>query len=478
MGTKRKSTKKRERKTVEGLLVIRANVAGIDIGSQTHWVCGPADASGERPVRTFRSTTPQLEEMARWLKELEVESVAMESTHVYWIPPYELLESQGFEVQLVNSRHVSSVAGRRKTDKLDCEWLQRLHSCGLLAGSFRPGDDIVAIRSLLRQRARIAEQQTKYVQWMQKALDQMNIQIHRAVTDLTGHTGMAILRAIIAGERDPRRLAELRDCRCKKSVEQIAEHLAGNWRPEHLFNLAMSLELYDHLTRTLDSYDERILAEFQSLQPPDRQDAPLPSHPNVTKERAIRKHGQQPLRTTLYRFTGADLARIDGIGPAAARLILAELGNDLSAFPDEKHFVSWLRLAPSTPYSGDKPLRKRRPRTGSHPVASLLRMCALSLKHSPTALGAEFRRLTRRKGGAVAVFAIARKLAQFIYRMLQRGQDYVDVGEAAYEERYRQRRLESLKENARTMGYELVPKEPSSSSESSVSPQKCHGGGS
>jgi transposase len=437
------------------LPVIRPMVAGIDIGSEEHWVCGPTRDDGQSNVRVFRTTTAQLEELADWLAEQGVESVAMESTSVYWIPLYELLESRGIEAVLVNARQLHNVPGR-KTDFHDCQWIQLLHSCGLLRGSYRPGDAVAAMRALQRQLSNLIEERTRCVQWMQKSLDQMNVQVHRAVTDLTGTTGMAIVRAIVAGERDPLCLAANRDPRCHKSVEQIAQHLTGNWRDEHLFNLTSSLRLYDTIEGLTRLYQERLLKAMEALQPPERQNQPVPAHPSPRKERDFRTHGEQKVRTTLWRFAGVDLTRIDGIGIGSANIILTEVGPDLSSFPTEHHFVSWLRLCPRTPISGGKPIKKRRNGLGASRIASALRMAASALQRSKTALGAAYRRIARHKGADVAVFALARKLAQLVYRMLRYGQDYVDVGDKAYEAQFQLRRLASLKEAARSLGYILT----------------------
>jgi transposase len=454
----RESSEKKKRSEPGSLPVIRPMVAGIDVGSTQHWVCGPVRADGPPNVRVFRTTTGQLNELVDWLVEQKVESVAMESTSVYWIPLYELLESRGLRVVLVNARQLHNVPGR-KTDFHDCQWIQLLHSCGLLRGSFRPGDAIVALRAIQRQLANLVEERARCVQWMQKALDQMNVQIHRAVTDVTGSTGMAIIRAIVAGERDPARLATHRDCRCRKSAEDIAQYLTGNWREEHLFNLASTLQLYDAMDALIASYDARLLKAIEALQPPDRQNEPVPAHPNPTKEKAIKIRGEQHARTALWRFAGVDLTRIDGISAGAAKVVLTEVGTNLSAFPSEHHFVSWLRLCPRTPISGGKPLKKRPNGLGANRVAAVLRMAASAVQRSKTAIGASYRRIARHKGAAVAVFDTARRLARIVYRMLCYGQDYVDVGEKAYELRFQARRLAGIKEAARALGYTLL-KEP------------------
>ena len=449
--------KKRKRSRSTALSRIRPQVAGIDLGSREHWVCAPEASPGKPNVRTFGTTTEQLEQLANWLLEQGVESVAMESTNVYWIPLYELLESCGIEVLLVNARQLRYVPGR-KTDMRDCQWIQLLHSCGLLRGSFRPNEVIVGLRTLHRQLRKLGAESTRYVQWIQKTLDQMNVQIHRAVTDLTGQTGMAIVRAIVAGERDPVRLADLRDRRCKKSSREFAEHLRGNWREEHLFNLESALKFYDMTQREIAAYEARILEEIRALQPVERRDQSVPKHPNAIKEKAIHRRGGHKLRTELWRIAGVDLTRIDGIGTEAALTLLTEVGLDLTAFPSEKHFVSWLRLAPKTAVSAGKPLHyKKSVGTGSTRVAGVLRMAAVSLKHSKTALGAAFRRKARHRGWSVAVFSMARKLAVLVYRMLLYGQDYVDMGEEYYEARFRQRRLAGLTDAAKSLGFKLVP---------------------
>jgi transposase len=445
--------------TATALPVVRPRVAGLDIGSTQHWVCGPARADGTANVRMFGTTTDELHALADWLGAQGVESVAMESTSVYWIPVYELLESRGLEVVLVNARQLHNVPGR-KTDVSDCQWLQLLHSCGLLRGSFRPADAIVRVRALQRQMANLVAERTRCVQWMQKALDQMNIQVHRAVADLTGTTGMAIVRAIVAGERDPARLAAHRDPRCRNSVAEIARYLTGTWRAEHLFTLASALRLYDAFGQELAAFEAQLHAELAALAPPARRADSVPVHPNATKEKTLRRRGEQPVRTTLWRVAGVDLTRIDGVSTGVATVVLTEVGPNLAAFPSEDDFVSWLRLCPRTPISGGKPLKKRRNSLGANRIAGALRTAACALQHSKTALGAAFRRVARRKGAAVAVFATARHLAKLIYRMLRFGQDYVDIGEQAYERQFQLRRLASITEAARSLGFTLVEQTP------------------
>lgn len=439
-----------------GLPVVRPDAGGIDAGSAEHWVCCPPKPDGSANVRRLGTTTAELERIAEWLAAEGVTSVAVESTGVYWIPLYELLESRGIEVVLVNARQLRHVPGR-KSDMSDCQWLQRLHACGLLRGSFRPAGPVCALRGLMRECANLIGERTRAVQRMQKALDQMNVQVHRAVSDITGATGMAIIRAIVAGERDPLALAGLRDRRCQKSPAQFAEHLRGTWREEHLFNLAMNLELYDKLEEMIGRYGAKIAGLMEALGADDRRDQEPPRHPNRTKAKAIEGGGEQSLRQSLWRMSGADLTRIDGISVGVANVMLTEVGADLSAFPTEDHFVSWLRLAPNRPVSGGKVLKKKHNAIGATRLSSALRQGACSLQRSKTALGAQFRALARRKGYSVAVFAMARKLAILAYRMLRYGQDYIDQGMSAYEERFRQRRLRNITTMALEMGYQILP---------------------
>jgi transposase len=446
------------RRRVEGLPVIRAKVAGIDLGSERHWVCAPAAEGGGREVMEFGATTPELVRMVAWLKERQVESVAMESTGVYWIAPHEMLEAAGFEILLVDTRQLARVPGRdKKTDRIDCEWIQRLHSCGLLRGSFRPQEQICMLRTLIRDKANLVAESGDWVRRMQKSLDQMNVRVHRAVSDLDGVTGMAILRAIAGGERDAQQLAKLRDRRCQKSQAEIAEQLSGHWREDHLFSLQQSLKMYDAIQQRIAEYNKEILGKLTAMQRQDCREQAAPEVKNPQKAKAIKKRGEEPMREALYRMSGVDLSSIDAIGVETAQVVLSEYGPDLSRFPTEKHFVSHVTLAPRRAMSGGKPVKRKKPNTASTRVAASLRMAALSLRHSRTALGAYYRKIARRLGGDVAVFATARKLATLIYRLLRWGQQYVDEGAEAYERRYQQLRILALTNQAKELGYQLVP---------------------
>lgn len=443
---------------LEGLPVIQRAVAGIDLGSERHWVCAPTTDGAGRERADFGATTPELIRMAQWLKDRKVESLAMESTGVYWIAPHEVLEAAGFKILLVDTRQLARVPGRdKKTDPTDCEWIQRLQSCGLLKGSFRPQEDVCMLRTLVRDKANLVAESGDWVRRMQKSLDQMNVREHRAVSDIDGVTGMAILRAIAAGERDARKLAKLRDRRCHKSEEEIAEQLSGHWREDHLFSLQQSLKLYDAIQQRIADYDGEILRKLAAMQPEEFRDQPAPKVKNPQKAKAIQKRGEESMREALFRMSGVDLTSIDAIGVETVQVVLSEYGPDLSRFPTEKEFVSHVTLAPHRPTSGGKPIRKRRRNTASTRVARALRMAALSLRNSATALGAYYRKIARRIGGDVAVFATARKLATLIYRLLRWGQPYADEGAEAFERRYQETRLAALKAKAKQLGYELVP---------------------
>jgi transposase len=443
---------------IEGLPVIRRNVAGIDLGSTQHWVCAPNAKGSGREVAAFGCTTPELNRMARWLKERNVESVAMESTGVYWIAPHEVLEAEGFEVVLVNTRQLARVPGHnKKSDPTDCEWIQRLHSCGLLGGSFRPKEAICMLRTLVRDKANLVAESADWLRRMQKSLDQMNVRVHRAVADINGVTGMAIVRAIVAGERDAGKLAQLRDWRCRKSEDEIAEQLTGHWREDHLFSLRQSLKMYDAIQDRIASYDHEILRKLAEMESDTSRGGPVPPVRNAKKARAIKKRGEEDLRQALYRMSGVDLTQIDSIGVETVQVVLSEYGPDLSRFPTEKQFVSHVTLAPHVLKSGGKQLKRKRRNSASTRVGAALRMAALSLRNSPTALGAYYRSIARRIKGDVAVFATARKLAVLIYRLLRWGQPYLDEGAEAFEKRYQQQRINSIMAKAKALGYQLSP---------------------
>jgi transposase len=430
--------------------------AGIDVGSLQHFVCAPT-ADDDTQVRVFGTTTPQLLDLAAWLQQLHVQSVALESTGVYWIPLFEVLDARGIQVILTDTRQLSRVPGR-KTDALDCQWIQLLHSCGLLQGCFRPEDTICHLRSLVRAKAALVAERSDWLRRMQKCLDQMNVRIHRAVSDLDGTTGMAILRAIVAGQRDPVQLAKLRDPRCHNSEATIAQELTGNWRTDHLFNLSQGLKMYDVLQERIADYQREIHNQMEQFRCEDADRTPLQPLKNKQKAKTIQKLHQEPMRRVLHGMTGVDLTTIDAIGVETAQVILTEYGRDLSQFLHEKQFVKHLRLAPRQAVTGGKPLRKGKGAKSTTRAGQALRMAATTLRHSQSALGAYFRRLAANKGSEVAVFATARKLATLIYRMLRWGQAYVDEGAAASEARYRASRVHRMQAAADQLGFQLISK--------------------
>lgn len=443
---------------VEGLPVVQRKVAGIDLGSEQHWVCAPTLDGRDREIASFGATTAELIRMAEWLKARQVKSVAMESTGVYWIAPHEVMEAQGLAVLLVDTRQLAQVPGRdKKTDPGDCQWMQRLHSCGLLRGAFRPEEAICMLRTLVRDKANLIAERGDWVRRMQKSLDQMNVRVHRAVSDIDGETGMAILRAIVAGERDAQKLAQLRNRRCSKTEEEIAEQLNGHWREDHLFSLQQALKMYDAVEERIHAYEEEIVRKLGEMEREQQRGQTPPSLKNASKAKSIRYRGQEAKRGALYRMCGVDITQIDALGVETVEVILSEYGPDLSRFPTEKQFVSHVTLAPKIAKSGGKPLPKKKRNSASTRVANALRMAALSLRRSQTALGAYYRRMARRIGGDVAVFATARKLATLIYRLLRWGQPYVDEGAAAYEARYQQQRIGRLTATAKDLGFQLLP---------------------
>jgi transposase len=445
------------RNQLQGLPIVRRNVAGIDLGSEEHWVCAPTLDGAGRELTSFGGTTSELMRMAEWLKARQVESVAMESTGVYWIAPHEVLEAQGLQVLLVDTRQLAQVPGRDKTtDPTASEWLQRLHSCGLLRGAFRPEEDVCMLRTLVRDKASLVAERGDWLRRMQKSLDQMNVRLHRAVSDIDGVTGMAILHAIVKGQRDARQLAKLRDRRCNKTEEEIAEQLNGHWRADHLFSLQQALKMYEAVEERIAAYEKEILRKLEGMEKEGHGGQTAPPLKNSSKAKKVQQRGEEPKRDALYRMSGVDLTQIDALGVETAEVVVSEYGPDLSRFPTEKHFVSHVTLAPHICRSG-KSVKKKKRNSASTRVAAALRMAALSLRHSQTALGAYYRKIAQRLGGDVAVFATARKLATHIYRLLRWGQPYIDEGAEAYESRYRQQRIGRLAATAKQLGYQLTP---------------------
>jgi transposase len=432
-----------------GLPRINLNAAGIDVGGSSHYVAVPADRD-DQPVREFAAFTGDLYRMADWLKACGIETVAMESTGVYWIPVFQVLEERGFEVKLVDARQLKRVPGR-KSDVVDCQWLQQLHTFGLLAGAFRPDNQVCVLRSYMRQRAMLTSYATQHVQHMQKALVQMNLQLRLVVDDITGATGMRILRAILAGERDPHRLAAMRDRRCKNSAATIAKALQGDWRDEHLFALRQAIELVEAYQAKIAACDERIQAHLQTFE--DHSGGqPLPQG---SPPRSDRHDLRFDATAELYRLTGVDLTAVSGLEAHTVLTVLSETGLDMTKWPTSGHFGSWLGLAPNNRVSGGKVLG-RRTIPSANRAATALRLAAQSLHHSRSALGAFLRRKAAQKGMPKAITATAYKLARLIYSMLTHGTPFVEQGQDYYEHHYRERVLKNLTRRAKELGYSLV----------------------
>lgn len=436
----------------EGLKVIHPHAAGLDIGSEEIWVAVAPESSAE-PVRSFGTLTPDLLALADWLATCGVDTVAMEATGVYWIPVYEVLEARGLQPHVVNARHIKNVPGR-KTDIQDCQWIQGLHSVGLLRGSFRPADEIVALRAYLRHRAALIEHRAAHIQHMQKALQQMNVQLPLVVTDITGVTGQAIMRAIVAGQRDPQQLAALRDRRCKKSAQEIAKALTGNYRPEHLFALKQALALYDFYSAQIAACDTEIEQQFANLKPVDDD---LPPLPPTQKPDSHSKNGPSyDARAQLYRITGVDLVAISGLNESTVQTIIAEIGTDLSHFPTEKHFCSWLGLAPHNDISGGKRLRSRTLPTQNR-AGQAFRLAAQAVSRSvDSAFGVFYRRLKTRLGPKQAIVATAHKIARAFYHILKHRTPFHDMGGEEYQRRARERELKNLEKRAAKLGCVVV----------------------
>lgn len=433
-------------------VVFQPDSAGIDIGATELFVAVPPDRA-EQSVRSFGAFTADLHALAEWLSACRIKTIVMESTGVYWIPVFQILETRGFAVCLVNARHVKNVPGR-KTDVLDCQWLQYLHSVGLLRGSFRPPDQVCALRSYLRHRDMLVRSAARHVQHVQKALTQMNLHLHHVVSDLTGVTGLAILDAILAGERDPQKLAALRDRRIKASEATIAKALVGDFRAEHLFTLRQALALYRHYqTQVLecDREIERHLATFDA-----KTTLPTPAPVGRQRKKPERNQPQFDLRGHLHRILGVDLTALPGLSTITVHTLFSEVGGDLTKFPTAKHFASWLGLCPDQRISGGKVLSAHT-RSVKSRAAYALRMAAYSAGHSYSAIGDYFRRMRARLGAPKAITATAHKLARIIYHLLKTGAAYDDTVFARNEVLYQQRHAAQLRKQARELGFTLVP---------------------
>ncbi len=448
MAKRRRSNKRRGSRN-RPVAVINPNAAGIDVGATEVLVAVGADRDPE-PTRAFQTFTEDLHALAQWLEGCGVTTVAMEATSVYWIPLFTILEERGIEVCLVNARHVKKVPGR-KTDVLDCEWLQYLHSVGLLRGSFHPPEAVVAVRAVLRHRASLVQMASTHVQHMQKALTQMNVQLHHVISDITGLTGMRILNAILSGERRPEVLAELRHPNVKASKETVAKALTGTWRREHLFTLRQSLDAYRYYQGQIERCDgelHEMLGTFESRVDPE--ETPLPP---ATKRR--RDPLGFDLRTEFYRIFGVDLTAVPGVEVHTVYTLFAECGRDLSAFPTAGDFASWLGLCPDNRITGGKVLSTRT-RKVDNPLATALRLAAQSLSRSQSVFGDHYRRMRYRLGPPKAITATAHKLARVLYHLVTTREPYNEHVLADHEQQTRARKTRRLRSQAAQLGYELI----------------------
>jgi len=451
----RKMPRKKPGKKKVALPILHPDAAGIDIGATEIYVAVPPDRDPES-IRTFATFTQDLNHLADWLQQCGVRTIAMESTGVYWVPLMQILEARGLEVYLVNAKHVKNVPGRR-TDVCDCQWLQYLHSVGLLRASFRPGSEICALRSLLRHRDSLVEMATSHVQHMQKALDQMNLQIHHVISDITGTTGLAIIDAILAGNRDTQSLAELRDPRIRASKDTIAKSLVGDYRREHLFTLQQSVDLYREYQRRIATCEEEMQRLMKGLETKADPAVSLPAAKDSVKKCKVMLPAKAlALRDEAYRILGVDLTSVPGISVLRVQTILAELGGDVSKFRCAGAFSSWMGLCPDNDITGGKVVWSGT-RKVKNRVALTLRMAAQSLQNSASALGAFYRRMRTRLGAPKAITAAAHKLARIIYHMLKTREPYDESVFAEAEIKHRQRRENRLRAMAQAIGYTLAP---------------------
>ena len=434
------------------LEMIHPDAAGIDIGNESHYVAVPPTRDSQ-PVRRFGCTTAELKAMADWLKQCGIRTVAMQSTGVYWIAVYDILEQAGLEVYLVNARDTKNLPGR-KSDVQESQWLMKLHTYGLLRNSFRPSQEIRTMRSYWRQRNDLVQSAGRHIQRIQKALTQMNIQLANVISDISGVTGQAILKAILDGERDPRELAAYRDCRVEASEEEIAQALEGNWQEDQLFVLRQEQAGYEFCQKQITECDQQ-LAQYLARREDRTQGATLPEETRKGRRKKKKGNPQFNLREELFRMTGVDLTQIDGIDVMTAMTVVSEVGWDMSKWKTENHFVSWLKLSPDNKISGGKVIGKGRMPTNNR-ATTVLRMAATTLRESDSYLGAQFRRFRTRLGPPVAIKAMAAKLARLIYRMLRYGMKYVNQGAEFYEAQHRKQQVIHLKRKAAQLGLQVI----------------------
>jgi transposase len=438
-----------------GMSRVNEDAAGVDIGAVEIVACVAGDATTQI-VKAFGNYTVDLQAIGQWLKTYNIKTVAMESTGVYWIPLFEELERQGFECLLISSRSLRRVPGR-KSDIQDAQWIQTLHSYGLLESSFRPQAELVALRTMLRHRAQLLEHRAPHILHIQKALLQMNVQLSQALSDVTGETGLAIIRAIVAGERDPEKLAAYRDRNCKKSAEEIGQALTGTWRAEHLFIVKQSLEMYDFYTSQIETCDAEIDRMYAATRPDWKTGELKPLSPKKRNSHSKNApQNKEEIRAHLKRIAGVDLSRVDGFGVSLAQTVIMEVGTDMSKFPTEKHFCSWLGVAPKHEISGAKVLKNRTLKTKNR-AGQAFRMAAQSVKRSDCVFGSLYRRLRGRLDNRQATVACAHAIARVVYRMLKYQVEYETISVEEYEAKYKEQQIKYLKKKVAKLGFQLVP---------------------
>lgn len=451
---------------VQALPVLHPHAAGIDIGSRSHWVCvGFSTEANSCLIQEFPAYTAGLQAIVAFLRQYQVNTVALESTGVYWIPLYELLAAEGFEVLLVDPSYTHQLRGRPKTDRRDCQWIYRLHSVGLLAAAFRPDEKTCQLRAYLRQRANLVRQGSRHVQHMQKALEQMNLKLTEVLSDITGVTGRSIIRAILRGTRAPEKLAKYRDKGCKASEAQIAQALTGTYREEHLFELKLAYEAWQFSLKQLEKVDEQIALQLGRMKC-DRALPPLKS--KARPKRRVNSPGFD-VRTALYYVVGLDLTEIEGISELTALTLISEIGPGVSQFATVKKFCSWLGLCPNWKKTGGR-VKSSRTRRGVNRAAQALRVAAQSLHNSQGALGAFLRRMKGRLGVQAALTATAHKLARIVYLALKHGMTYVRQSQEDYQAQMKQKQVKALMRKARQLGLEVVQKTPDSGATAAAAP--------
>jgi transposase len=447
--TQRK-TQSGARPVTESMPVVHPHAAAVDIGSRSHYASVPDDRPGDPAVREFGAYTPDICALADWFTARGITTVAMEATGVYWIPLYQLLCARGFTVIVANPHTAKNVPGR-KTDVADCQWLRKLHTFGLLEASFCLPIDMGVLRDYWRLRTARVHDAADEIRHIQKAMDQMNLHLHHAVTDIMGVSGLKMVRAIAAGQTDPAALARLVETRLKCSAAELIKALTGQYLPQHIFALRQALERYDFLAGQIAACDSQVEATLKSLAVHEAPSRPAHRQPKSKGEPAF------DLQGALTRLCGVDLTAIAGLGSMHLLTILSEIGTDLAPWPSEKHFASWLGLSPANRITGNK-IKSSRTRKVVNRASEALRMAAFSLSHSHSALGAFYRRMRAKLGAPKAITAVAHKLAVLLYRLMLHGSEYVEIGQVAYEQRYQERRLKALQRNAAELGFELVPR--------------------